>query len=170
MRARKQAVKKSTTATVKKIKAMKTTKTIKAKKKKPVAVTSKTTKLQKGEHLKKSLGTALALPSKAITQKQSKAQIYAEIAEIANVSKQDVKNVLAAISNLVERNLKSPKATGQFVIPGLGIKVRRHQKKATKAKMGRNPFTGEEMKISAKPARKSVKVSALKALKALIES
>ncbi len=51
----------------------------------------------------------------------------------------------------------------------MGIKVRRIQKKASKAKMGRNPFTGEEIQIPAEPARKSVKVSAMKALKGLIE-
>ncbi|HRE32322.1 MAG TPA: HU family DNA-binding protein, partial [Candidatus Berkiella sp.] len=90
------------------------------------------------------------------------------IAEMVNVSKHDVKNVISAIRNIVERHVK-PKGSGEVVIPDLGIKVRRISKKATKARMGRNPFTGEEIQIPAKPARKSVKVSALKTLKALIE-
>lgn len=110
----------------------------------------------------------VSLPNKAIAQKQSKSQIYAEVAEIANVGKTDAKNVIAAIRNLIERHVKS-KGSGEIIIPDLGIKVRRIQKKATKARMGRNPFTGEEIEIAAKPARKSVKVSALKTLKALIE-
>ena len=110
----------------------------------------------------------MALPNKAIAQKQSKSQIYAELAEIANVGKTEAKNVVAAIRNLIERHVKA-KGSGEIVIPDLGIKVRRVQKKATKARMGRNPFTGEQIQIAAKPARKSVKVSALKTLKALIE-
>lgn len=106
--------------------------------------------------------------SKPIAQKQTKAQIYNEIAELANVSKVDAKNVVSALRNMIERHLK-PKGSGQFVLRDLGIKVRRVNKKATKARMGRNPFTGEEIQIPAKPARKSVKVSALKTLKTLIE-
>ncbi len=111
---------------------------------------------------------AAAAPSKAIAQKQSKSQIYAEIAEMANISKNDVKGVISAIRNMIERHVK-PKGSGEIVIPDLGIKVRRISKKATKSRMGRNPFTGEEIQIAAKPARKSVKVSAMKSLKALIE-
>lgn len=110
----------------------------------------------------------IGLPNKAISQKQSKSQIYAEIAEVAKVSKMEARNILSAIRNIIERHVK-PKGSGEVTIPDLGIRVRRVQKKATKARMGRNPFTGEEIQIPAKPARKSVKVSALKTLKALIE-
>ncbi|MGE3318622.1 MAG: HU family DNA-binding protein [Candidatus Berkiella sp.] len=124
---------------------------------------------------KKARASAKAAPraaatasNKAISQKQSKSQIYAEIAEMTNISKNDVKGVIAAIRNMIERHVK-PKGSGEIVIPDLGIKVRRISKKATKARMGRNPFTGEEIQIAAKPARKSVKVSAMKSLKALIE-
>ncbi len=105
---------------------------------------------------------------KPITQKQSKSQIYSELALLANVSKTDAKNLVSAMKNLIERHVK-PKGSGEFVLPDLGIKVRRVQKKASKARIGRNPLTGEEIQIAAKPARKSVKVSALKTLKALIE-
>lgn len=111
---------------------------------------------------------AAVVNNKAIPQKQSKSQILTEIAEMTNVSKNDVKGVIAAIRNMIERHVK-PKGSGEMVIPDLGIKVRRISKKATKARMGRNPFTGEEIQIPAKAARKSVKVSAMKTLKALIE-
>jgi len=107
------------------------------------------------------------LPTKAIGQKQTKSQIYAEIAELAKVSKTDAKNVMSAIRNVIERHVKV-KGSGEVTIPEVGIKVRRVSKKATKARAGRNPFTGEEIQIPAKPARKSVKVSALKTLKELI--
>lgn len=111
---------------------------------------------------------ASAANSKPITQKQSKSQIYAELAQLANISKNDVKNLISAMRNLIERHVK-PKGSGEITLPDLGIKVRRISKKASKARTGRNPFTGEEIQIPAKPARKSVKVSALKTLKALIE-
>lgn len=119
----------------------------------------------------KSLASSLkgnSLPNKPIAQKQTKAQIYAEIAEIAQVNKAQAKSMVAAIRNIIERHVKA-KGSGEVVLPDLGIKVRRVHKKATKAKMGRNPFTGETIQIPAKPARKTVKVSALKSLKALIE-
>lgn len=109
-----------------------------------------------------------AFTNKVIAQKQTKSQIYSEIADMAQVSKSDAKTVLAAIRNLIERHVK-PKGSGEITLPELGIKVRRVQKKASKARTGRNPFTGEEIQIPAKPARKSVKVSALKTLKAVIE-
>lgn len=106
------------------------------------------------------------LPATAITAKQTKAQIIAEISEMTQLPKPDVKKVFSALKNLVERHVK-PKGSGEVTIPELGIKIRRVVKKATKARMGRNPFTGEEIKIAAKPARKSVKATALKALKEL---
>jgi nucleoid DNA-binding protein len=52
-------------------------------------------------------------------------------------------------------------------MPGL-MKVRVVKKPATKARLGKNPFTGEEITIKAKPARKAVKVSPLKGLKDMI--
>jgi nucleoid DNA-binding protein len=41
-------------------------------------------------------------------------------------------------------------------------------KPARKARMGVNPFTGEEMMFKAKPASKAVKVLALKGLKDMV--
>ncbi len=109
---------------------------------------------------------SISLPSSPITAKQTKAQIFAELAEITGLAKNDVRNIFSALKNVVERSIKG-KGYGEFVIPELGVKVRRIHKAATKARMGRNPFTGEEIKIAAKPARKSVKATAMKALKEL---
>jgi len=130
--------------------------------------TAKPVAAKKAKPTTKAAAPRAAASSKAIPQKQSKSQIVAEIAEMTNVSKNDVKGVIAAIRNMIERHVK-PKGSGEMIIPDLGIKVRRISKKATKARMGRNPFTGEEIQIPAKAARKSVKVSAMKTLKAIIE-
>jgi nucleoid DNA-binding protein len=54
-----------------------------------------------------------------------------------------------------------------FNLPGL-LKIYVHTRPATKERTGRNPATGEEIKIAAKPAKKVVKVRALKKLKELI--
>jgi nucleoid DNA-binding protein len=48
------------------------------------------------------------------------------------------------------------------------MKLKVVAKKATKARMGVNPFTGEKMMFKAKPASKKVRVLALKNLKAMV--
>jgi len=58
-----------------------------------------------------------------------------------------------------QKNLGGRGGPGIFTIPGL-LKMRVAKKAATKERMGRNPFTGEEMMFKAKPASKTVKVSA----------
>jgi len=111
---------------------------------------------------------AVKKSSKPIAVKQTKAQLLTEVAETADLEKKHVKALFVALRELVERHVH-PKGSGEIVIPELGIKVRRVKKPATKARKGRNPFTGEEITIKAKPARNSIKVTAMKALKELAE-
>ncbi len=101
---------------------------------------------------------------RAIAEKQTKQQIITDIADETGVSKKEVAAVFAALGNKIVQHMK-PRGSGDFTIPDTGIKVRRVVKPKTKARMGRNPFTGEEIKIPAKPARKVIRLSALKALK-----
>ena len=54
--------------------------------------------------------------------------------------------------------VKETKGAGKFVIPGLGRAVKAHRK----ARMGRNPATGETIKIKAKTV---VRLRAAKAFK-----
>ena len=49
-------------------------------------------------------------------------------------------------------------------MPGL-IKISRAKRKAQKKKAGRNPATGEEIVIAAKPAQTVIRVRALKRLR-----
>jgi len=106
--------------------------------------------------------------SKPIPSKQTKAQLLTEVAVAASLEKKHAKAFFTALRELVERHMHA-KGSGEVVIPELGIKVRRVKKPATKARKGRNPFTGEEIMIKAKPARNSIKVTAMKALKQLAE-
>ncbi len=78
---------------------------------------------------------------------KTKAQIIAAVAEEAEISKAQAK---AAVESLVAMAYKGAKGKDGFTIPGIGklIKVRR------KARWGRNPATGEKIKIKAKTVLK----------------
>lgn len=98
------------------------------------------------------------------TTKQTKSQILSAIAEDTGLSKKQVAAVFDSLSGLAQSHLK-PKGSGEFTVPSLAVKLRRVIKPARKARMGINPFTGQEIQIKAKPATTSVKAVALKALK-----
>jgi DNA-binding protein HU-beta len=85
----------------------------------------------------------------------TKAQLMTTLAEETGLSKKDV---VSLMDKLAEMAYKEAKKEGQFVLPGFGklVKVDR------KARMGRNPATGEEIKI---PAKKVVKFRVAKAAK-----
>jgi len=119
---------------------------------------------------KKAVKTATtAAPAlKAIATKQTKTQILTAIAEDTGLSRKQIADVFASLNNLVTRHVQK-RGSGEFTIPDVGIKIRRVKKPRTKARMGRNPATGEAIQIAAKPATTVVKVSALKALKDKID-
>lgn len=79
-------------------------------------------------------------------------------------SKRLVKNILAAVSTVAVKQLRM-RGIGKVTIPGLNIKMELIRKPAVKAHPGRNPFTGEEITVAAKPARNVVKIKAMKKLK-----
>ena len=95
----------------------------------------------------------------------SKTEILKSLSETTTLSKKDVTAVLDALAGLVSKNI-GKKGPGVFALPGL-IKIKVVSKKATPAKKGvPNPFKpGELMDVPAKPARRQIKVQALKALK-----
>src|SRR3954471_4031060 len=96
----------------------------------------------------------------------TKREIHAALAEKAGVGQEQVAGVFAALGELIGREL-GKKGPGQFVVPGL-LKLKVVRKLATKAKPGRNPFTGEAITIKAKPARNVVRVIPMKALKEMV--
>ena len=114
--------------------------------------------------------TAKAAPVKklkSITTKQTKAQVIAAIAEDTGLTKKEVSSVFSNLGELIQRHMQA-RGSGEFAIPDTGVKIKRVIKPARKARMGRNPFTGEEVKIAAKPKSKAVKCLALAALKKTI--
>lgn len=104
---------------------------------------------------------------KAISDKQTKVEILRAIAEHTGLSPRQVKEVFVTAGHLAKCHLIK-RGSGEFAIPEMAIKVVRKTKPATKARMGRNPITGEEIKIAAKPKRDVVKVRPLKSLKDVI--
>ncbi|MFA6322564.1 MAG: HU family DNA-binding protein [Candidatus Buchananbacteria bacterium] len=73
----------------------------------------------------------------------TKSQVISELAEKSGLSKKDVTGLMEA---MVELAYAETKKNGEFTVPGLGKLL----KKARAARMGRNPATGETIKIAAK--------------------
>jgi len=88
-----------------------------------------------------------------MAKQMTKAKIVAAMAEKVEVSKKISAGYLEALAALAYKEAKNG-----FVIPGIGKLVVRNYK----ARMGRNPQTGEAMKI---PARRRLKFVVAKAAK-----
>ena len=93
----------------------------------------------------------------------TKSEILAGIAASTELSRKQVASVLEALGCLIQSAV-GKKGPGIFAVPGL-MKILVVQKPAVKARKGINPFTKQEQMFKAKPARRVVKVRALKALK-----
>lgn len=102
----------------------------------------------------------------AVTAKMSKTGIVSEIAESTDLTRSQVNAVLDELEVLIERHIKK-RAVGEFTLPGL-LKIKSVKRPATKARMGRNPATGEEILIGPKPASIRVRVTPLKKLKEMV--
>lgn len=85
----------------------------------------------------------------------TKSELLTKLAEATGLAKKDVTNLM---DKLAEMAYKEVKKGGEFVLPGFGkmVKVNR------KARMGRNPATGAQIKI---PAKTVVKFRLAKAAK-----
>lgn len=87
--------------------------------------------------------------------KMTKSQIISALSESTEMSKKDVTNLMEKFSEMAYREVKK---NGEFVVPGIGklVKINR------KARVGRNPATGESINI---PAKIVVKFRVAKAAK-----
>ncbi|HXW54558.1 MAG TPA: HU family DNA-binding protein [Candidatus Cybelea sp.] len=90
----------------------------------------------------------------------SKSKIIAHMAEKVSTPEKPVskKQVASFFDELFKLAVRESRNSGKFVIPGLGRAVKAHRK----ARMGRNPATGEAIKIKAKTV---VRLRAAKAFK-----
>ena len=90
-----------------------------------------------------------------MAKKMTKTQMLDALAAANSMSKKDTGKFM---DELVHLAYKQVKTNGEFTIPGVGKLV----KVARKARMGRNPATGESIKI---PAKTVVKFRVAKAAK-----
>jgi nucleoid DNA-binding protein len=88
------------------------------------------------------------------------------LSDNTGLPRKDITAVFETMAGMMKKELGG-RGPGIFTVPGL-IKVRVVKKPAVKARKGTNPFTGEEMMFKAKPARKVVKTTPLKALKDMV--
>ena len=85
----------------------------------------------------------------------TKSQIMTALADKTGMSKKEVNGFMDALTALAYAETKK---NGEFVLPGFGKLVKANRK----ARVGRNPATGEEIKI---PAKTVVKFRLAKAAK-----
>lgn len=130
-------------------------------------------KVTKKKVAKRKVAKKAAAPEKKITaikDAYTKSALYAHISEDTGLARKDVAKVFDSLGDVINGHVKS-RGAGEFKVPGL-LKIKVNKKPATKARKGvPNPFRpGELMDVSAKPARKVVKVLPLKALKDMAAS
>ncbi len=87
--------------------------------------------------------------------KMTKAQLVTALAEKTGLSKKDVSNFMEVMAEMTYSEVKK---NGECLVPGFGKLV----KAKRKAREGRNPATGETIKI---PAKTVVKFRLAKAVK-----
>ncbi len=78
-----------------------------------------------------------------MADRMTQTQLVKEIAAAAGVANKVAKSIVETYAAIAVRETKK---VGVFVLPGLGRLVRVERK----ARMGRNPATGEKIKIAAK--------------------
>jgi DNA-binding protein HU-beta len=93
-------------------------------------------------------------------------QLVAVIADRAEMSKSDAKRALAALDEVVLEELSNAQKVRIGGLVQLTVRVKPAQKK----RKGRNPATGEEIEIAAKPASVDVRARPLAKTKAALPS
>jgi nucleoid DNA-binding protein len=102
------------------------------------------------------------------SNKLTKAQIIAALAQESGLDKKAVNAVLDALASLIKKEL-GPQGPGEVTIPNL-VKLKAKATPATEEKQGINPFTKQPTVIKAKPASLKVRATPVKALKDMLSS
>jgi DNA-binding protein HU-beta len=96
----------------------------------------------------------------------TQSQMIAAVADRAEMSKADAKRALDALDEIVLHELGNAQKVRLGGLVQLTVRV----KPATKKRTGRNPATGEEITIAAKPASVDVRARPLAKAKAALPS
>lgn len=102
----------------------------------------------------------------AASARRSRGDVIKQIATGTDLPTRKVKEVFEVLTAIMAADL-GKKGCGEFNFNGL-VKLRAVSKPATKARMGRNPFTGQEIMIKAKPASRKIRARALRPLNAMV--
>ncbi len=97
----------------------------------------------------------------------TKSAMFQTLAEKTELSRKQITSVFEALTDYIHDQL-GKKGPGMVNLVGL-LKIKKVEKKATPARPGRNPQTGETIMIAAKPKRTVVKALALKSLKEMVK-
>src|SRR4051812_15108970 len=100
------------------------------------------------------------------SNKLTKAQIIAALAEGSGLDKKAVNSVLDALSSLIKKEL-GKQGPGEITIPNL-VKLKAKETPATEDRQGVNPFTKAPQLIKGKAASLKVRATPVKALKDLL--
>jgi nucleoid DNA-binding protein len=133
-----------------------------------MATKKKTKQMAKGTVTRPVSTLDLTKPLKvsAAATARSKSDVFGTIAQHAGLHRRDVAAVFHALGSLIKADL-SKSGAGVFKVPGM-MRITVTRKPATKARMGINPFTKEEVMFKAKPARNVVRVRPLRGLKDMV--
>jgi nucleoid DNA-binding protein len=101
----------------------------------------------------------------ASSKPRTKGGIYQTIAEHVGITRRDVAGVFHTLGSMIRTDLKG--AAAVFKVPGL-MRITVKRKPASKAHMGINPFTKEQVMLKAKPARNVVRIRPMKGLKDMV--
>ena len=93
-------------------------------------------------------------------------QLASAVADCAEISRNEAKRVLAALDEVVLEELGNAQKVRVGGLVQLTVRV----KPAQKARKGRNPATGEEITIAAKPASVDLRARPLARAKAALPS
>lgn len=99
-----------------------------------------------------------------MSDKITKSELITTISNETDLSKTQINLVFDVLEKIVEKAIRSNKSV---TIPNL-CKIYVHKKAASSARQMKSPATGEMITVSAKPARKVVKVKAVKNLKDML--
>jgi len=140
-------------------------------------ITKKSTKTTKNSNKKNTILNKTIKNSKDISSKNTnketlknldkpftRTQQITHLADTTNLSKKDITNVMGSLEQMISSHLKQ---LGEISVGGL-MKLTITKRPATKAKEGINPFTGQPTIFKAKPAKKVVKIRALKKMKDMV--
>jgi nucleoid DNA-binding protein len=97
------------------------------------------------------------------SNKLTKAQVVAALAEASGLDKKSVNGVLDALSVLARKEL-SAQGPGELTVPG-PREAQGEGHRGDAGSQGVNPFTKQPMTIKGKPASRKIRATPVKALK-----